>query len=416
MSNLYTAKLNAGVGPFAPYLHTDAATAIASAPTGYQMLGDIADERVYKPPQEPGTPAFGLATATGSQLTFRVDNIDRIKSMYVELTVNAPGGTPGTYNRLLQCAPLRFFEAVTLDYQQQTFHPSDFMGLLVKALSHATAEKQADLLSEYYYSQSAGVRDTLALSTQTFRVPIPTYWFEQLEKAPYSRALPGWIELKLTMGRLANILETDYTNPTMTLTGAPRLIVEFETYSSDTKMYMQSLTLNSAQGLITLVQDWQNAVISASIGAGTTNSGALAITGLRRETPIFWVLIRPASFTTNYTTGFAQFDYNNLPNFVTLAYDNGTLLERVDVRHLIREFFKRQCTASEWPVIPINFAQVLEESGHLTSGSVDNNLLTNLTITMEWTAATTINLHAQVYAPTYNQVQQYNGQLIKVAN
>ena len=173
---------------------------------------------------------------------------------------------------------------------------------------------------------------------------------------------------------------------------------------------------HSAQGLVTLVQDWQNSVISASIGAGTTNSGALAITGLRRETPIFWVLIRPASFTTNYTTGFAQFDYNNLPNFVTLAYDNGTLLERVDVRHLLREFFKRQCTASEWPVIPINFAQVLEESGHLTSGSVDNNLLTNLTITLEWTAATTINLHAQVYAPTYNQVQQYNGQLIKVAN
>lgn len=416
MSDVATAIQNAGVGPMSVYTHTDAATAIASAPVGYDMLNDVANERVYKVPQESGVPAFGLDTATGSQLTYRVDNVDRIKAMYWEVTVNAPGGTPGTYNRLQQCAPLRMLEQVTNEYQQQTFHPSDFMGLLLDCLNHETQEKQVDMLAEYYYSQSTGLRDTLALSTQTFRVPIPVYWYRKPEKAPYSRALPGWIEVKMTLGRLANILETDYTSPTMTLASVPRLLVEYETYTMNTKAYLDALTKQAATGLLTLVQDWQSSVVSASLGAGTTDSTALAITGLRRETPVFYVLVRPASFTTSYTKGFAQFDYANLPNFVTLSYDNGDLLKRVDVRHLIKEHFKTQCTSSEWPVIPINFAQVLEETRHTTSGSVDNNLLTNLTIRLEWTVATTINLHIQVYCPTFNQVQQYNGQLIRVAN
>lgn len=416
MSDVFTAIQNAGVGPMAPYLHTDAATAIATAPVGYDMLNDVAAERVYKVPQESGVPAFGLATATGNQLTYRVDNVDRIKRMFWEVVVNAPGGTPGTYNRLQQCAPLRMLEQVTLEYQQQTFHPADFMGLLLDVLNHEPAEKQVDMLNELYYSQSTGLRDTLALGTQTFRVPIPTYWYRCADKAPYSRGLPGWIEVKMTLGRLANILETDYTNPTMTLASVPRLLVEYETYSMNSKAYLEALTKQARTGLMTLVQDWQNAVVSASLGAGTTDSTALAITGLRRETPVYYVLVRPASFTTSYTTGFAQFSYSNLPNFVTLSYDNGDLLKRFDVRHLIRDHFKSQCTASEWPVIPINFAQVLEEARHTTSGSVDNNLLTNLTIRLEWTVATTINLHIQVYAPTFNQVQQYNGQLIRVAN
>lgn len=416
MSDIFTSYASAGVGAMAPFLHSDAGTAIVHAPRGYSMMTDRVQERKYVVAQEGGTAAFGIATAQGTPLTFRVDNIDRIHAMYVEVIVNVPGGTPGTFNRLQQCAPLRMLEALTLEYQQQTFHAGDFFGLLIDSLNHDTAEKQLDVLAEYYYSQSAGQRDTLALATQTFRIPVPTYWYRKEEKAPYSRALPGWIELKMYLGRLANILETDYTNPTMTLVSTPRLLVEYETYSTDTKLYLQSLTQMDKSGLITLVQDWQNVVINSSLGAGATTSGALAVTGLRRETPVYYVIVRPASFTTSYTTGFAQFDYNNLPDFITMSYDNGDLLKRSPVRYLIKQHFKDQCTASEWPVIPINFAQVLEDVRDMTSGSVDNNLLNNLTLTLEWNTATSINLHITVYVPTFNQVQQYNGQLIRVAN
>lgn len=416
MSDVFTAKANAGVGPFAPFLHSDQGTAIATAPTSYSMLTDVAEERKYVVAQESGTGSFGLATAQGTPLTFRVDNVDRIIAAYVEIVVNAPGGTPGTYNRLQQCAPLRMLEALTLEYQQQTFHAGDFFGLLIESLTHDTKEKQADVLSEYYFSQSTAQRDTLALAAQTFRIPVPTYWYRKEEKAPYSRALPGWIEIKMYLGRLANILETDYTNPTMTLAASPRLLVEYETYSTDSKMYLQSLTQMGETGLITLVQDWQSVVLNPSLGAGATNSGALPITGLRRETPVYYIIIRPASFTTSYTTGFAQFSRSNLPDFVTLAYDNGDLLKRFSVTHLLKQFFKRQCTASEWPMIPINFAQLLEDTRNTTSGSVDNNLLNNFNVTLEWTVATSINLHIQLYCPTFNQVQQYNGQLIRVAN
>jgi hypothetical protein len=84
----------------------------------------------------------------------------------------------------------------------------------VDCLNHDTAEKQVDRLNELYYTQTPAQRSTLATASQTFLIPIPTYWFRDPKKAPYLRTLSEFVEFRCTLGRLANILETDYTSTT----------------------------------------------------------------------------------------------------------------------------------------------------------------------------------------------------------
>lgn len=413
MSDQFRAVTNTTVGQMAPFLHTKQAQALPEAPAGYEQYIDVAMERKYITPFEGGSFAFGAATALGNDMTFRIDSLDTLRRVWLEVTVGIPGGTPGTFIRLQQCAPLRMIEALSFVYQNQTTFPPDMLSQLVDCLNHDTAEKQADRLPELYYTQTPAQRSTLATASQTFLIPIPTYWFRDPKKAPYLRTLSEFVEFRCTLGRLANILETDYTSPTLAISAPPRLLVEYNTLPTVSKAYMASL-INTGNGWLQLIQDWQTSVIAASLGAGTTNSGSLQINSLRRETPVFYFLFRPASFATNYTTGFADFDAAYLPSFVTLQYDNGTIQPRMPVSHLRRQHFQRFNTASEWGVLPICFAQLIEEQNQV-SGSVDCSLMNNLTVIFEWNTATSINLHIQVMIPSYNQVQQLGTQYIKMA-
>lgn len=413
MSDQFRAVLNATAGQMAPFLHTNDPAALPEAPAGYGQFVDVAMERKYITPFEGGTFAFGAATATGTPATFRIDSIDRLRRVWLEVVVGIPGGAPGTFIRLQQAAPLRMVEAPSFVYQNQTVFTPDMLSQLVDCLNHDTDEKQRDRLSELYYSQTPAQRSTLATAAQTFLIPIPTYWFRDPKKAPYLRTLSEFVEFRMTLGRLANILETDYTSPTLAISSTPRLLVEYDTYSSRTKAYMASM-INQGNGIIQLIQEWQSSVISSSLSSGTTNSGSLSITSLRRETPVFYFLFRPASFTTNYTTGYADFDAAYLPSFVTLQYDNGTIQPRMSVSHLVRQHFQRFNTASQWGVLPIPYAQLLEEADQ-TSGSIDCSLMNNLTVVFEWNTATSINLHISVLIPSYNQVQQLGTQYLRIA-
>lgn len=414
MSDQFRAITNTTVGQMAPFLHTTQAQALPEAPAGYEQYIDVAMERKYLPPYEGGAgAAFGDTTATGTAMSYRIDAIDCIRRVWLEVVVGIPAGTPGTYIRLQQCAPLRMVLNPQFVYQTQTVFVPDMLSQLVDCLNHDSQEKQVDRLKELYYSQTPAQRSTLATAAQTFLIPIPTYWLRDPKKAPYFRTLSEFVEFRCNLGSLASILETDYTVPTLAISQAPRLLVEYTTLPTVSKAYMASL-INSANGWLQLVQEWQTSVISASLGAGTTDSGLLNITSLRRETPVFYFLFRPASFATNYTTGYADFDAAYLPSFVTIQYDNGTIQPRMSVAHLRRQHFQRFNTPSEWAVLPIPFAQLLEEQNQ-TSGSVDCSLMNNLQVRFEWNTATSINLHVAVVIPSYNQVQQLGTQFLKIA-
>ena len=160
MSDQFRAVTNTTVGQMAPFLHTQQAQALPEAPAGYEQYIDVAMERKYITPFEGGAFAFGVATALGNNMTFRVDSIDTIRRVWLEVPVGIPGGTPGTYIRLQQCAPLRMIEALSFVYQNQTVFAPDMLSQLVDCLNCDTAEKQTDRLSELYYSQTPAQRST----------------------------------------------------------------------------------------------------------------------------------------------------------------------------------------------------------------------------------------------------------------
>lgn len=421
MSNRFTAYINGTVGQLSPFLRTKDLATYPRLPQQYGVITDfIREQRTYTAYSAPAVPAFGSATV-GSTIQFRIDSLDQPARMWVLLTVAAPTQTGGTYIRLANGAPLAMLRNLNIQYQTQSVLQPPMYPLLLQTYMEDDYFKQYDRLNELYLSQTAAERNTLAAAAQTFRIPVPTYWLKDEALAYWQRGLSEFVQFIFDLGDLQQILEYDGTVPVMAISSGPQLIMEYFTLPTELKTAFAGITSQGPNGVMSLITDWQegtivNATSTNPIAAGTTDTGYLAVQQLRGETPSFLFVVRPSTYNTAGQNSRYQLDMQFLPTTIELRYVNGTLLEQIDVRHLIRSHFRRFQTGREVAIIPVNFADDCE-SIRQASGSIDNSYLTQLEVRFTWSGAgAPVNTAVAVWCPRYNQVQQMQTQLKKIQN
>lgn len=418
MSDAFRIQSNTTIGVFSPWLHSQNPALCPRWPRNHAIIADFTrDNDVKSTFEAPGTVTFGGVNSLGSLIKFSISEADRALRLFLQITVGVPTGTPGTYIRLARGAPMAMLGNVEYQYQQKQLYQAFDRELLWATTLHEPNEKSIDRQRELYLTQTPAQRNTLALATQTFYIPIPNYWIGRYEeeKSPILRALTERIELRISMGSIGDILETDYTVPALTIVGQPQLHLERDAYTIGTRGALNSLCM-TPKGVVTLYREWQTCQLTNLLASGTTDSGYLRVTSMRREGPYWLIVLRPATATTAYAGARYELSAADLPTTIEIRTANGLFMQETNVAFLIRKNFRRFFTSPEYPVIPIVFADDIE-SPDQTSGSMDFTYLPDLDIRLRWTAgATTRDLRVDLDAATWNAQNQQGTQIQRVGN
>ena len=414
MSNQFNAYSAAAVGPLSGVFHTSAPLALDTVPRRGEKLNDLVREWIALTPTQ-NTHTFGVASANGSQCTFRPDNFDRPLIYYVRVVISAITATGGTYARLKDSALLSIIKNLDYRYINQSVNTPLMEQQWLEALLEDNVRLQQRRLRKLGLLQTAADRDAAATAQLELYIRLPSYHQREPYKAPFVRGLGTQYEILFNWGPLGEIIETDGTNPVCTIVGQPELVVEHETYTNDTKKAFFAL-IQQEKGLVAPFLDWQREVVSTSLAAGTLNAGRLAVPPMRREARFLIFLFQDVANFTDYVGSSTALSSALLPDYVTLVYDSkNQLQERVSVKLLQDRFFERHFPdGGEFPCVPFVFEQCSHDR-LLTSGSVDLNYTPSLTIQPEWNVATPVNLRITVYAATYNIVQQVQANWKKAA-
>lgn len=313
-----------------------------------------------------------------------------LEDTFIELTLSAvtPAGV-GTYARYVDFLGYAILKKLTLLSSQNLLEEKTGVDMFIKHI-----RDYGYLTSDIYDAMvqgnlTAAQRNTNAAAANVIKIPLKYFWDGLPCHTPVITALAQELRIKLDLGAVNEIVQTDYTNgASVTVTGA-RFIHEYINFTGQDRDQATAPTM-SARGTTFLIEQTNN----GSMGYYTLASGGtkftVPFTGFTAPWHSIYIpLQKAADVTTPYAKKpfeLSLADFNNIKS-IQLREGNVIIQDYTNVQEIAERWCKYHMKG-KWR-FPLIFFTVSEYADikNEANGSLNASNMNNFNMVIEFKAA-----------------------------
>jgi hypothetical protein len=337
---------------------------------------------------------------------------DFLSKCVLKVVIPTPGGTPGTYHRFHNWTGFDLIDTVTTKYTGQ--EPHDFRGedmykIFRTNFDERTRQAWSNLMAG---DTSDAERDLLAAGTQTLYIPLFLLFFAHSTHAALPNgALANDVIVQVKFKQAQDILNTDYTSPTVTWTST---LKTYEYHVTTIERGVHLAEAETEHGI--LWHAFQNQYSNGNLIPSGTTSWTQPIRGITGPIVEMYVTFwqsadRTAGTGTAYNTD--PWNYQVWQDITIIADNNRELVHKKDFAESQYLLLPEHHTGAPGePIYNHSFA-LLPEDKWLCTGSIDFTNLNNPQLVINFPAATTVNYYCDIMCVMRQVIQLKDADLSK---
>lgn len=381
-------------------------------PTGHSATAEVSKDMLQL---NPSINTAGLAVQTqGCRIQFKTEkNCDQLERQFLRFVLAPPTVTGGTYKRFVDGVGLHMIDRIEYRNGVQlimTEYPS--YDTYLRMMKETKFENIWKIYPMVGLEFSKAKRNALATANQIITVPIFGWWRDDITKDPIVPAIANGLTIDVYIKPAAQFIETDGTAPQYQFAELPALWQELIFQDEATRARKVSMAVGGNE-IVTLYEE-RITIPSFTVASGSTTTGEVRIDGLNGPMKQLWVLVRPTAKLVDNGYDYCSFAWANNPNTVRIRANQADVVRAIELKPFLQPITdSRFYTGLPFPAILINFSE-FPEATNMASGNLNLSQLTNPTIRLDWTSATTQDLQVELVGYIYNWVQHSGGQFRRV--